>query len=148
MFPLINFDLIFTNDPVVIICNIYSSLPTHSYLSLLTACAIFIYISISFCFNSDNCRIIICIKCCIKLLILRDIRNLMESRLRYQLHFLSLSLSLFHTHIHTYTHMITYLGRKVFQNGRAVHRSSSAYPTMTRSSVFQMPVNSAYGELQ
>lgn len=86
---------------------------------------------------------------------MRDItQNLMESRFRsrlqYQLQSLEFSLSfslpsLCLTLLHTYMH--TYLGRKVFQNGRAVHRRSSAYPTMTRGSVFQMPVNSAYGEL-
>jgi len=60
---------------------------------------------------------------------------------------LSLSLSLTHTHTRAHTYIFTYLGCKVFQNGRAVDRRSSAYPTMTRGSVFQMPVNSAYGEL-
>lgn len=57
---------------------------------------------------------------------------------------LSLSISL----SHSFSLMYAHLGCKVFQNGRTVHCRSSAYSTMTRGSVFQMPMNSAYGKLQ
>lgn len=65
-------------------------------------------------------------------------------------HFLSFPspFSFTHTCVHIHTHIHTYLGREVFQNGRTVDCRSSAYSTMTRGSVFQMPVNSANRELQ
>lgn len=66
MLPLINFDPILTNKPtyftlLFVIFTVHSA--TRFYLSLSIAWAILIYINISFYFNSDNCRVIVCISC-------------------------------------------------------------------------------------
>lgn len=48
----------------------------------------------------------------------------------------------------SHTRALAYLGREIFQDGRAVYGRSGTHSTMTRGSVFQMPVNSAHGKLQ